>query len=84
MNFLKALIQSFSKNTESTSPSGKVDVVDLGKTLKEAGYIGVAASIAFLLEKVPTLNMGEFQPFLVPAVTALLTLALKFVRDNTK
>lgn len=84
MNFLKALIESFSKKTESTSPAGKIDVVDVGKTLKEAGYIGLAAGIAFLLEKVPTLNIGEFQPLMVPVVTAALTLALKFVRDHTK
>lgn len=84
MNFLNKLWDSFSKKTESTSPAGKISVEDLGHTLREGIHVGLAAVIAFMLEKVPSLDLGQYQTFFVPIVTSALTLALKFFRDNTK
>lgn len=83
MNFLKKIIQTITTQVPSNSEAGKINTVDWHKTLRDTAIVAGSAAVAFLLEKIPTMNFGEMQPMVVPALTFVLTFAMRFLRDNS-
>ena len=84
MNFLKKLKDVFTKSVDNTSAGSQLDKIDWAKLTRDTLLVGGSAVVAYLLEKVPSLNFGEMQTFVVPAVTFCLTAVMRFLRDNQK
>lgn len=84
MNFLKKLFQTVTTQVVSDSEAGKLNGTDWVKTLRDTSIVAGSAAVAYLLEKVPSMNFGEYQVMAIPALTFVLTTAMRFLRDNTK
>lgn len=83
MNFLKKLFETITKQVPSDSEAGKINTVDWHKTVRDTVIVAGSAAVAFLLEKLPSMNFGEMQPMVVPVLTFVLTFAMRFLRDNS-
>lgn len=68
----------------STSPSGKLDLTDFKKLLRDATIVGVGAGLVYAAQNVASVNFGEYTPFLVPVVSFLIDGIYRYYRDNTK
>ena len=58
------------------SPSGSIDKKGLIKVVKGAGIVGGAAALAYILEALPGVNLGEYTPIIV----GILSIVINFVR----
>lgn len=79
-DFLK---NAFTKNTVDTSPSGELNKVDAKKLGIDAIIIGVSAAIAYSIEHMAPNTLGEYQPFVVLALSMLAKGLQKLTKDNT-
>ncbi len=82
-----ALKNVLTKNVVDTSTKGVVDTTDIVKALRNAGIAGAAAILTYLVQALPSMNFGGFtqlvQVLAIPAITWLLTLVVKFNKDNS-
>ena len=58
MNFLKKLVETITKQVPSESGAAQLHSVDFIKTLRDGGIVMLSAGLAFLMEKVPSLDLG--------------------------
>jgi hypothetical protein len=84
MDFLKKFLKSFTTKVDDTSKPGKVDATDVAKVLRTATYVGLAAGLTFLIAPDQVGAFGEYQGIALIALTGLLELVNKFVKDNAK
>lgn len=71
------------KTTNSESPSISVDKVDVIKSLRTAIFVGAAGMITYLLSNVGHIDFGQYTAVVVPALTFVLELAHRYLKDNS-
>jgi hypothetical protein len=57
---------------------------DLWPILFRALMVGLAASLAFIAEKMASLDLGDLTVFLVPVITAILAAITRWLHDFNK
>ena len=82
MNFLKKLYETITSQVNSGSGTAELHSVDFIKSIRDGLIVGASAGLSYYLEKIPTLDMGQYTVLAVPVLTFLLTSAMRFLRDN--
>lgn len=82
MNFLKKLVESITKQVPSDSSGGQLSHTDWVKVIRDTAIVAGCGAVAYLLEQLPSMNFGNMQPMVVPALTFVLTFVMRFLRDN--
>ena len=57
------------------------DVVKVGKN---ALFVGIAASIAYVAQNASSIDLGAATAFVVPVIALVLDAAARWAKDNTK
>lgn len=77
------LSQFFKIKSDGTSPQFSIDDNDIVKLLRDAGIIGLGAAVAYLMANISNLNLGDGTYILIPALSVLLNLIYKWIKDNS-
>jgi hypothetical protein len=85
LDFLKKTLADFgvTKKLDDTSPSGKIDAVDVKKLGVDALIVGVSAAIAYSIEHMAPNTFGEYQAFVVLGLSMLAKGLQKLTKDNS-
>jgi hypothetical protein len=85
LNLIKKTLANFgvTKKLEDTSPSGKIDIVDFKKLVVDTLIVGISAAVAYSIEHISPNTFGEYQPFVVLALSMLAKGLQKLTKDNS-
>jgi len=76
------LLKNFKLKT-GTSEGFDLDANDVVKLFRDAGIVGIGATIAYLMAHMSDVDFGKSTFVLVPAISLLLNMIYKWVRDNS-
>lgn len=71
------------KSEPSASPKKKLDEIDVKKLAINTAIVGLSASLTFLAEYVKIIDLGQYNVFVVPVLSALMVAYQKWAKDNT-
>lgn len=83
MNFLKDLWNSTFKNVPSTSETGTLNYTDVLKLVRDAGLVGAAALITYVVDNLNPELVGVWTPVIVTSLTVLLKAVQRLMKNNT-
>lgn len=69
--------------SEEGSKSFSLNLNDVKKLAKHALLVGGAASLTIVGENLHIIDLGQWGPLLVPAISIGIDMLIKWMRDNT-
>jgi hypothetical protein len=82
MNFLKTLLNSFTKKVDDTSDVGDLNKVDVVKVVRTAILVSLASGLTYLVTNINPEVLGVYGILLVPVATAILDMLNKYIKGN--
>lgn len=81
LDFVKNIFAG--KDLKSTSPAGKLDVVDFKKLLRNLLVVAAGAVLTYLSQWVSGTDFGSWNGIIVPLVAGLIDAARKWLTNQT-
>ncbi len=68
---------------EAQSKKFTIDMTDVTGLGKNAALVGAAAAVAYIMQNLGSLNLGDMGALIVPVIAVILDAVVKWLKDNT-